>query len=243
MRALARRPRAPRLRRLEHRVPADRARPGRRLAGDVRRRRRGDRPPARRCGAARPRRASRSSATRPVASSRSGRPAGARLPAGAPGARPADRAGRGGVGGRRQRPRAEPTARSRSGAVGVLMGGGPDELPERYAVADPIAHVPLAIPVLLVHGTDDATVSVRRSRNYAQAARAPRRRRRADRDRRARRARTAATSTPTARAGRRSRAGSTHATSPPHARRRAPGSLRRARRDEQLRALVRRPPC
>ena len=27
------------------------------------------------------------------------------------------------------------------------------------------------MPVLLVHGTDDATVSVRRSRNYAQAAR------------------------------------------------------------------------
>ena len=47
------------------------------------------------------------------------------------------------------------------------MGGGPDDVPERYAIADPIALVPLAIPVLLVHGTDDATVSVRRSRNYA----------------------------------------------------------------------------
>ena len=56
------------------------------------------------------------------------------------------------------------------GAVGVLMGGGPDERPERYAVADPIEHVPLGVPVLLVHGTDDATVSVRRSRNYAQAS-------------------------------------------------------------------------
>ena len=58
------------------------------------------------------------------------------------------------------------------GVVGVLMGGGADEVPERYAVADPMAHLPLAIPVLLVHGTDDATVSVRRSRNYAAAARA-----------------------------------------------------------------------
>ena len=58
------------------------------------------------------------------------------------------------------------------GAVGVLMGGGPDELAERYAVADPMEAVPLCIPVLLVHGTDDATVSVRRSRNYAQSARA-----------------------------------------------------------------------
>ncbi len=58
------------------------------------------------------------------------------------------------------------------GAVGSLMGGGPDEVPERYAAADPIALVPPATPVLLVHGTDDVTVSVRRSRNYAQAARA-----------------------------------------------------------------------
>ena len=58
------------------------------------------------------------------------------------------------------------------GAVGWLMGGGPDEVPERYAIADPMSLLPLAIPVLLVHGTDDATVSVRRSRNYAQAARA-----------------------------------------------------------------------
>ena len=56
------------------------------------------------------------------------------------------------------------------GIVGTLLGGGPDEVPERYAVADPIAQVPLALPVLLVHGTDDATVSVRRSRDYAQAA-------------------------------------------------------------------------
>jgi acetyl esterase/lipase len=57
------------------------------------------------------------------------------------------------------------------GIVGTLLGGGPDEVPERYAAADPIAQVPLALPVLLVHGTDDKTVSVRRSRDYAQAAR------------------------------------------------------------------------
>jgi acetyl esterase/lipase len=57
------------------------------------------------------------------------------------------------------------------GVVGALMGGGPDALPQRYAMADPIALLPLQIPVLLVHGSDDATVSVRRSRNYARAAR------------------------------------------------------------------------
>ncbi|MFZ1154632.1 MAG: alpha/beta hydrolase [Solirubrobacteraceae bacterium] len=58
------------------------------------------------------------------------------------------------------------------GAVKSLMGGGPEELPERYAIADPMAHVPLGMPVLLVHGTADETVSVELSRNYASAERA-----------------------------------------------------------------------
>jgi acetyl esterase/lipase len=56
------------------------------------------------------------------------------------------------------------------GAVGWLMGGSPERRPERYALADPIARVPIEVPVLLVHGTEDAVVSVRRSRNYAAAA-------------------------------------------------------------------------
>jgi acetyl esterase/lipase len=94
-----------------------------------------------------------------------------RLPAGAPGAQPLVEAAAAisaaGVNDLAQTFREAP-----GGAVGRLMGGGPDALPERYATADPIALVPLAIPVLLVHGTDDATVSVRRSRNYAEAARA-----------------------------------------------------------------------
>jgi acetyl esterase/lipase len=56
------------------------------------------------------------------------------------------------------------------GAVGWLMGGSPDEHPERYAIGDPIANVAAPMPVLLVHGTEDVTVSVRRSRHYAAAA-------------------------------------------------------------------------
>ena len=60
---------------------------------------------------------------------------------------------------------------SGGGAVGWLMGGSPDTYPDRYAIGDPIERVPLAIPVLLVHCSDDRTVSVRRSRNYALAAR------------------------------------------------------------------------
>jgi len=94
-----------------------------------------------------------------------------RLPAGAPGAspriEPVAAISAAGVNDLAQSWREVP-----EGIVGRLMGGGPDERPERYAVADPIALVPLPIPVLLVHGTEDATVSVRRSRNYAQAARA-----------------------------------------------------------------------
>ncbi len=57
------------------------------------------------------------------------------------------------------------------GPVRALMGGSPEEFPERYAVGDPLALVPLQIPALLVHGTQDQTVSVKLARAYAQAAR------------------------------------------------------------------------
>jgi acetyl esterase/lipase len=53
------------------------------------------------------------------------------------------------------------------GAVLALMGASPAEQPERYENADPMAHVPLAVPVLLVHGVADEVVSVRYSRAYA----------------------------------------------------------------------------
>jgi acetyl esterase/lipase len=56
------------------------------------------------------------------------------------------------------------------GALKALMGGSPEELPERYAAADPLANVPLDIPVLIVHGVLDATVSIELSRRYTRAA-------------------------------------------------------------------------
>jgi len=56
------------------------------------------------------------------------------------------------------------------GAVRALMGGSPQRLRERYELADPLIRVPLAMPVLLVHGVRDETVSVRLSRDYAAAA-------------------------------------------------------------------------
>jgi acetyl esterase/lipase len=58
------------------------------------------------------------------------------------------------------------------GAARRLMGGSPEEVPERYAIGDPMSQVPLAMPVLIVHGVRDETVSVELSRGYADAARA-----------------------------------------------------------------------
>jgi len=58
------------------------------------------------------------------------------------------------------------------GAARALMGGAPDEVPERYAAGDPIRLLPLEMPVLIVHGVRDETVSVELSRDYAAAARA-----------------------------------------------------------------------
>ena len=53
-----------------------------------------------------------------------------------------------------------------------LVGGTPEEVPERWALADPMRQVPLHIPVALVHAPADETVPVKHSRAYAAAARA-----------------------------------------------------------------------
>ena len=58
------------------------------------------------------------------------------------------------------------------GVVRDLMGGSPEEVPERYAAGDPIRLLPLEIPALIVHGVRDETVSIELSRGYAEAARA-----------------------------------------------------------------------
>jgi acetyl esterase/lipase len=58
------------------------------------------------------------------------------------------------------------------GAVRALMGGSPEEQPERYATGDPIRLLPLSIPVLIVHGVLDEVVSVKLSRSYVEATHA-----------------------------------------------------------------------
>jgi acetyl esterase/lipase len=92
-----------------------------------------------------------------------------RLTAGAPGAEPAIHARRV-IGQAAVCDLAGAYALWHGGAVRRLMGGPPEQLPERYAVADPIRLVPLAMPVLLVHGVLDTTVSIDLSRRYAERA-------------------------------------------------------------------------
>jgi acetyl esterase/lipase len=55
-------------------------------------------------------------------------------------------------------------------AAGDLLGGGPGDQPERYAVADPAQLVPLGGPVRIVHGTADNRVPFEMSRSFAGRA-------------------------------------------------------------------------
>ena len=51
-----------------------------------------------------------------------------------------------------------------------LLGGSPDEQPDRYAAADPARLLPTGVPTMLVHGTRDEDVPVEVSRSYRAAA-------------------------------------------------------------------------
>jgi acetyl esterase/lipase len=94
-----------------------------------------------------------------------------RLPEGAPGAgprlRPSGAVSQAGV--------SDLVAGARAGLGGgacqALLGGEPDDVPERYAVASPAALLPLGVPQLLVHGARDDLVPADQSRDYAAAAR------------------------------------------------------------------------
>jgi dipeptidyl aminopeptidase/acylaminoacyl peptidase len=54
----------------------------------------------------------------------------------------------------------------------ALMGGTPEAVHDRYALGNPLRRVPLGVPALLVHGSADDVVPVRRSRDFTTAARA-----------------------------------------------------------------------
>ena len=52
----------------------------------------------------------------------------------------------------------------------ALLGGTPEQVPDRYAAASPIELVPLAVPQLLLHGSGDTRVPPEQSRTYGAAA-------------------------------------------------------------------------
>jgi acetyl esterase/lipase len=56
------------------------------------------------------------------------------------------------------------------GVVGELLGGSPDQVPERYRQASPIELVPLHIPQRLIHGQKDDVVPIEISQRYQSAA-------------------------------------------------------------------------
>jgi acetyl esterase/lipase len=57
-------------------------------------------------------------------------------------------------------------------AAHPLLGGTPEDVPERYAECDPMQLPPPSAPALIVHGAADGTVPLERSRAYAEAMRA-----------------------------------------------------------------------
>jgi acetyl esterase/lipase len=56
------------------------------------------------------------------------------------------------------------------GAAADLLGGGPEQHPQRYAVADPARLIPLGVSVRMVHGISDDRVPCEMSRSYAARA-------------------------------------------------------------------------
>ncbi|OLT04204.1 esterase [Pseudonocardia sp. CNS-004] len=57
-----------------------------------------------------------------------------------------------------------------NGAASDLLGGGPDDVPERYALASPVERLPIGVPVVCVHGTADVNVPIRQSERFVAAA-------------------------------------------------------------------------
>ncbi|WP_406082932.1 alpha/beta fold hydrolase [Micromonospora zamorensis] len=58
-----------------------------------------------------------------------------------------------------------------AGAVAALLGGGPAEVPDRYAAADPRMLVPIRTRTVVIHGSEDQQVPAEMSREFVTAAR------------------------------------------------------------------------
>jgi acetyl esterase/lipase len=57
-----------------------------------------------------------------------------------------------------------------SDAVAALLGGAPQAVPDRFAVADPVALAPSGVPTVIVHGIDDDVVPMSQSEDYVAAS-------------------------------------------------------------------------
>jgi acetyl esterase/lipase len=57
-------------------------------------------------------------------------------------------------------------------AVTELLGGSPAEQPARYRSASPHLMLPMKVPQLVIHGSNDTAVPIGIARSYARAARA-----------------------------------------------------------------------
>jgi acetyl esterase/lipase len=56
------------------------------------------------------------------------------------------------------------------GAVEDLLAGPPSMFPQRYALASPVARLPIGVPVVCVHGDADDRVPIRQSERFVAAA-------------------------------------------------------------------------
>lgn len=55
-------------------------------------------------------------------------------------------------------------------AVDKLLGGGPDQFPERYAEASPLELLPMGLKEILIHGRSDENVPISQSERFVQKA-------------------------------------------------------------------------
>lgn len=53
-------------------------------------------------------------------------------------------------------------------SVAPLLGGTPEQVPDRYSHANPIELLPLRVPLRLLHGASDPIVTVEQSRTFAE---------------------------------------------------------------------------